>query len=213
MTEEASFGPMIYPFFPTSEYNGPRPQYLIVREIDFELRGQEDLVLFFSRGANIDLTNSQDQFEEIVDKVCNLTFAFPATRPRLTQPYKSTLSLSNNRLSYVIYVLTKKNWQFARRGWPITVMLTPTGRYYGARRADASGYVGADSGQDIDGNFTWIRDDCHVAFFIADGRSPAPDGDNINLHVDLTFRDLDQNEYYMPLIIDPDIRWPGGSEP
>jgi hypothetical protein len=34
----------------------------------------------------------------------------------------------------------------------------------------------------------------------------------INLHVDLLFKSEDDEELYMPVIIDPDIRHPGGSE-
>lgn len=208
MTEEANAIMTTYPFDPPANYDGPMPRHVIVREITFAPR-ENELKFYFSRGIDIDLDSYPDSFEEIVDKVCNRSFAFPPRPLKLVSPFKSPLSLSNNRFSYVVYVLSEnKNWQFSRRGWPITITKLPIGRYYNGRRADKSGHAKADPG-----DFLNNRDDCNVAFFIADGRNPAPDGDNINLHIDLTFRDVGETPYFMPLIVDPDIRWPGGSQP
>jgi len=211
MTDAARTAFFRHPFEPTLPDPGLHPDRVIVREIDFRVPGRR-LEFYFSRGRTVDLAATGQTLQSVVDSVCDGTFQFPAQPPRLNRPYRSPLSLENDQLSYVVYLLNSgKDWQFARRGWPISIAVARTKNYYAAHRADASGHAGADDGS----NFSRERDGCHVAFFIADGRLASSDekyGDFINIHVDLVYRDTDETRF-MPLIIDPDVRYPGGSEP
>ncbi len=53
-----------------------------------------------------------------------------------------------------------------------------------------------------------LRDRCKIAFLAAKGKAATYDH-AINLHVDLVFDRVKPR--LMPLMIDPDVRYPGGS--
>jgi hypothetical protein len=59
------------------------------------------------------------------------------------------------------------------------------------------------------GEFKPVADGSRVAYFIADNRASGNFVNHgFNIHVELTFRG---SHVRLPIVIDPDIRWPGGS--
>ena len=124
----------------------------------------------------------------------------------------SPLSLNNSqKIRYIVYVLSDKNWQFARSGTPLTISSEhyDLELYSEAQRVDAFGTADDGSAEGAE------KDRCRVAYFVANGikaHADAPNRDyvhRLNLHVDIY--NADDGGTILPLIIDPDIRYPGGS--
>jgi hypothetical protein len=114
-----------------------------------------------------------------------------------------------------------------RIGRPITVGTKGSSKqaYFNGKRVFTSA-TDSDRGTDFDAHPSTARDGSKVAYFIADAHEAGKDEPNnhydhaINLHVDLIFEaqpplptSTSVARYYMPLVIDPDIRYPGGSQP
>jgi len=159
----------------------------------------------------------------LVDNVCRPAYVFNNGElpPDPTKPYGSPLSLKVPDLSYVIYKLSKRSWQFACRGYPLTVGTSSYSRYFcfEASRcapyhtgAIGEGYDGRDQGSAFEVP-VMPRNECKVAFFVVNGtlaRANEADGEYehaFNLHVDLLFAD----DHHLPIMIDPDVRYPGGA--
>ena len=191
--------------------NHGRPEWAIIREVDISVSGQR-IDFKFSKGHRVAVVDDA-AFENLLAELAIRTFpGGTAGYSPPKWPYGSSLSVNNQGLSYIIYVLADKKWQFARYGAPITVSLVASSKkaYFEGRRIDRSGQV--DKGETT-------KDGCIAAYFIADA-AMAAQGDNeyvdrINLHVDLRYEDPatppTNPPVYMSIIVDPDVRHPGGS--
>jgi len=200
--------------------NANRPTLATVREIDFITDAEVGpLHIGFSRTKNdVDVENyghGAGLKRLLIDIHSGDFWETGEDSGSLKEPFDSTLSLNNKDLRYIIYVLSDKNWQFSRAGWPITVGQEgyEQAAYFDAFRVDKYGYK--DKGDDR----RLTRDGCRVAYFIANGDKALEKTDcyshPINLNIDLVFlfeQDSRLVSRYMPIIIDPDIRHPGGSD-
>lgn len=191
------------------------PQWAIIREIDWKVvpneAGEEDdqLVFYYSNFTPDVQIRSKQDFIDLLTDVCRPDYQFTGGGPSEPKdPYGTKLSLdSRKRWSYVIFKLASRPWQFARKGYPLKFgdAGTMAKLYFNGRRVNEAGVE--DKGDDP----TNLRDDCMVAYFISDARNipiqyPYPHA--FNLHVDLKF---DGGAGHMPVIMDPDVRHPGGS--
>lgn len=227
------FGPRSIPFEklgPFSATGRPLPKYAIVMEVDFKTRlndgGIEELLFYFSQYHEVvDLTAygtpAYGGIEKLIDDVCSPHFVFDnqvPIEPDPGYPYASPLSLRNETRSYVVYRLSSKNWQFGRRGFPITVGSMGEDKDYcfDAFKVPASGYGDRDPGFPFHSTANQPLDDCKVAFFISDGEEARADVDDdqyshaINLHVDVEYKTPPRR---IPIMLDPDVRFPGGANP
>lgn len=183
-----------------------RPSRATVREIDFKISSDgKELEFFFSR-ADFSVPVNHDLDNLLLD-IQNDAFGYGNNadkEPR--EPFESRLSLGNKRYAYVIYRLSQnKNWQFCRDFAPITLgrKAYNSKRYFEARRYDRDGSISkVEDGEPA-------ADNSIVAYFIADNENYGNYlGHSINLHVDLLYRGTRRR---LPIVIDPDIRYPGGS--
>lgn len=204
------------PYYPTDPSNGKlSPSSAIVREIDFEQRGGE-LWFFFSRWSkDVKLSEYDNKIDKLVNEIVEGGFRrWEPDPPVLDIPYSTPLSLKNDKLKYVIYVLSNKSWQFTRVGYPITIGPKPSSRgiYFDAFRIFES-YADRDLGGPFDDPAAKPRDNCKMTCFISDGKTAKGSKNEydhpINLHVDLVFRAVKPR--YMQIMIDPDVRFPGGA--
>lgn len=124
-------------------------------------------------------------------------------------PHKSPLSVKNFKYSYLIFKLTGKNWQFSRDKDPFSIGLPGLKKklYFQARRVDDQGATVSPGD---------VKDDCKIAYFISDGAkatsgTPRRYSDDFNFHLDLIYYDSAGARQHMPIVIDPDVRYPGGS--
>lgn len=136
------------------------------------------------------------------------------------QPFSCDLSLDINDLCYVVIMLPReKNWQFARIDSPITVPIQPithpaaTPVAWEARLVNDDGITETPGVPAQGGNPAVVKQGFRTAYFIVDGRYVAAPSMGtrkempFNLHIEV----LSSNGTYIPIIIDPDVGYPGGS--
>jgi hypothetical protein len=208
-----------YPFGRAADRMGkPNPTTAIIREIDFTAPGNNDLYVYYSRYTKPITVIDEVELRKILISVYDPGFPYDKFAPMAPEePFDSQLSLNNDELRYIIFRLKAgKNWQFAREGWPITIGDEGKNYFYEAHRVDRKGIW--DKGDDR----KLIRDGCQVAYVIAAADEVlAKTGaycHPINLHIDL-IHEVDglldgkpiKKTCYLPLIVDPDVRYPGGS--
>jgi hypothetical protein len=216
MTDSINIEPLVYtlPFhIIRKKWIGSKPTLATLREVSFaESNGH--LRFFFSKWSN-DFNIGSNGISELCARILNGDDVWVnETEPPLVEPYDSPMSLQVEELRYVVYVLAPGNWQFASRGYPLTMGTKGAGKdtYYDAHRVWGQNPADADQGTPFDDDNVTPRDGCKIAYMIADGlgsRSGEPNGKyvhRLNLHVDLLF-----GSKRMPIMIDPDIRYPGGS--
>jgi hypothetical protein len=176
------------------------PKIATVREIDFQPIGNF-LEIYFSR-ASFDVNIPQGKtINDVISGWNNSSWTH--------HPYKSgnwkygtnqkqkvpvtPMSLRCDDLRYVVYILSHKSWEFSE---PDTDFVVPFS-------------VGAS------GKSYFLSDGASgkkkAAYIIANGKDAASGKESychgINIHVDLIY----DNGARVPLVIDPDIRHPGGS--
>jgi hypothetical protein len=191
------------------------PTVATVREVDVEASGKW-VSFFFSRANHfINLATYTGGFDQLLKDVQRPDFDFPDDASNRPDPPLTPLSLNNQGLTYVIYKLSDKNWQFCRNHPPFSIGPKLTGKkiYCEARRLTPWGTKERVIQNPTTEEWSPVTDDCAVAYFIADGRKALGTTGvythAINIHVDLVFPG--QVPAYTPLIIDPDVRHPGGS--
>jgi hypothetical protein len=197
----------------------PIARYATVREIEFAPDGDR-LRMYFSKWSNeVDL-NPYGGIQGLIDAIFSTSQPYRfqhETESVPDSPYLSGLSLRNGSLRYIVYVLSAKQWQVCRIGRPVTLgkKAADSGVYYNARRSWAPGPGGTDNGTSFEADENQGRDGCKVLYFLANGTAalaqsqpPNEYEHRINLHVDL----IQDAQHRIPIIIDPDIRFPGGSD-
>jgi hypothetical protein len=196
---------------PTRQYNEATnpPPLAIIRKIDYKIQqgaNGDELIFYYSDYApNMRIRSLQD-FRDLLRRVSTSNADFVGSPSPPQGQYDSPLSLdSKGVLTYVIFKLSDRHWQFARKGPPITIGARGHGAraYFNAIRVDAQGMPDPTPGAE--------KDNHKVAYFIVDGRqipAPYPYPHPFNLHVDLRFTG---GAGHLPIVIDPDIRHPGGS--
>jgi hypothetical protein len=203
----------------------PLPKWAIVMEIDFKEHvntdGVKELLFYFSRYNDVVNLEAYGGIERLINDVSRPGFTFTHDEPIYPDPvlpHSSPLSLRNEQRSYVIYRLSAKNWQFGRRGYPITVGTADDDKDYcfDAFKVPSSGYADRNPGFAFTSMTETPLDNCKVAFFISDGEHALHvGGENeyshaINLHVDLVYKSPARR---IPIMVDPDVRFPGGAHP
>jgi hypothetical protein len=212
MPDGRDLRPRTLPIEDLEEYTGSVfPSAATVREIDCEVVNNR-IYFFFSRGTYlVDLKSYVGGLPGLLGDVRTGKFIYTDDTSNRPDPPETPLSLNNRRFSYVIYKLSSKNWQFCRDHPPVSIgeLGKAAGVYFNARRIDENG---KEERVDIDRRLP-VTDNCMVAHFIADGfKATGFTGSYthaLNLHVDLIYEERERA--YIPLVIDPDVRNPGGS--
>lgn len=208
----------VYQQLPTVAMDeGPNhyPTIATVREIDVEAT-HNWVSFFFSRGTYfVDLTTYPGGFDGLLRDVQSGAFRYEDDMSNRPDPPATPLSLNNQTLTYVVYKLADKNWQFCRNHPPFSMgpKLENSKLYCEARRVTRFGVKERVVQNPVTKEWSPVTDDCTVAYFIADGFAALGTTGiythAINIHVDFVFRAAETS--YTPIIIDPDVRHPGGS--
>ena len=184
----------------------PPPAFATVREVDIKINANKIEVKYSKANYNVDIQNFGG-LQPLLARIASDSLAMPDS-PAPRPPYKSQLSLMNKTYCYVILKITGKNWQFSRDRDPFSIGLVSTQPevYFEPRKVDDQGNI-VPRGT--------VQDDCRIAYFIADGATAFDDSeiyeDPFNLHLDLLDEDSNGDPSPVPIIIDPDVRFPGGS--
>lgn len=186
----------------------PEPVSATVREIDihFDPLTNRFITKFTKANYHVNVT-SYGGIAGVVSRLAHNNL--PMTDDAAPKPpFTNQLSLQNKIYCYVVFKLTGKNWQFSYNEDPFSVALQSTVPeiYFSPRKVDQQGNILA-RGTD--------QDNCKIAYFIADG-AVAYDVDPqyvdpFNLHLDVMDTDSAGQPSRIPIIIDPDVRYPGGS--
>lgn len=209
-------GDRSYPFGRAANRNEkPRPEFATVREVDFSVSPNgNNLVIFYSRYTKDIYIKDEVELRKFLISLYDSNFEYETGAPPApSDPFDSQLSLNNDNLRYIVFRLKDgRNWQFAREGWPITIGEQGKDYFYDAYRVDMNGV--ADRGDDR----KLIRDGCKVAYVMAAADEVFAETGAychpINLHIDLAIEvqgSATKKRCYLPIIVDPDVRYPGGS--
>lgn len=121
-----------------------------------------------------------------------------------------SINFDRTPLRYVVLKLSSRhNWQFSSSCAPFMMDRSDEGknRFFEARRFDPTGNV-------IDGAV--VQDGCKFAYFIVDPtkfktNSQGEFQHRFNIHIDLLEMNGSLIDNRIPIIIDPDVRHPGGN--
>ncbi len=161
-------------------------------------------------GACSSTVADEQSFRDILKGV--VKGSYPAnwtTPPNPRRPLTdSDLSIYTNEICYIAFVLNhkkKKHWRYTLVGDPIKKWRESPNNYSNLKRMDRNGNV-------LPGHRPQSK--CIAAYFVADGASSSNGVSSyehyFNLHVDILHKN---NGTYVPIVIDPDVRYPGGNEP
>lgn len=185
------------------------PEIATVRQIDIE--GSPARLDAKFTGANYEVAlDDAGGLNAVLRRLAtNQPTPFPWPDQHEPKPdFTTPLSLQNRKHAFVIVRLTGKNWQFSYDKAPFSLSLdaAKTGAYLHARKVDSQGGI-------VDPNTPTAN--CKIAFFVAEGHrvwnGTDPFIHGFNLHLDLRYKDSKNRDSYMPVIVDPDVRYPGGS--
>ena len=141
----------------------------------------------------------------------------------------NALSASNNKKAFIAFVLDQNiiNWRYIQenREAPtdshqyedevIKIGYDSDKRYYGnLKKIDSKGNIYKRDQNCSENNQQICNKNIVGAYVLANGDRRAADAnydyrDSFNLYVEV----VDRDDQGIPLIIDPDVRWPGGNEP
>lgn len=209
---------------PMDERTGshPQPQQAIFYRLESATRGRTIQFHYTARRIWTGLS-SHDDFKAKMTKLIAQEKGDigddPAKRTRdnnaqSTNRSKDTLlsiNFENIPLSYIVIKLSSRyHWQFSRTVAPFMMDKSDKNRncFLEARRFDSAGNLVDDNNETKDG--------CRFSYFIADPSKFITNANNefqhrFNIHIDLLEMDGATIDSYMPIIIDPDVRHPGGN--
>jgi hypothetical protein len=191
-----------------------KPKVGLLCEVDFELspKAPKRLRFYYSRMQSIAL--GSQTIEEKVAEIATGTLPKPFKKPR-GGPRLSSMSLNNRQNAYLIFMLNAdKDWQYAR-GAPCFTLSDKEGleKYY--MNPIAVDAAGNPIKVDEKGKPLENSNKATVAYFVAVGdkaNSEHPSNeDGFNIHVDLN-EESATTARFVPIIVDPDVGHPGGSE-
>lgn len=204
------------------------PSKVILFSIDFDMARRTDtdgedleersFSLRYNRSASDTLEDSsEDGLEAYLAKV--MKREEPASgwyKPHQENGTRTPLSICNQEDAVIIFVIgRKRNFWFATEDVPFRVLVDRQQYYVEAKRAILK--VNRDPyttrGQEY-------LDECRCAYFIAysgllanshlDGKDkPTP----FNIYLDLVVKLENNHDALLPIVIDPEVGWPGGNRP
>lgn len=193
----------------------PQPKSAIMLEVTLDQASLPNVVFKYSKIWDSPNFNGADPHKEFLKWVAGLIGNPIGGRsliydgaPGNRQPTK--MSIKTKKLTYIVFRLDPAmNWRFSSDGMPISMDKYWNGRnvFYAGSHLDANG---TEVGPAKNNSYKH-------AYFVVDaknGKPPSPPTQEVearfNLHVDFV-EGSNNNDPYTPVIIDPDVRYPGGN--
>lgn len=186
------------------------PLRLSARELDIDVKSGI-MEIKYTKTSDIIPISNRAKFNDNLKIIAQNNYVFDNQDGCYIDPFKSQLSIGNYQL-YTIYVIKlkkDKKIQFSNIG-PVISTRQEFEKYFSEpRKFDENGNIYTPSTQ---------KNDCHGIYFFMDGLLASTEfGGNFsvpfNLHIDYISKDSGNTNSYVPIIIDPEIRYPGGSGP
>ncbi len=184
------------------------PTVALLFKLDIDTTGGE-LNISYPRAKRVSLSTAYPMAELLKD-IASPRFNFNAQKKE--EPYNSALSIRNNELAYIVFKLAgKKKLQFSNSDYLFSVGSSAPDALFGeAHKVDGQGKAHVPGSNAIG---------CQVAYFAMDGQNANPtdlaNGMPFNIHLDFISKskrpDQPSVDSLVPFILDPDIRYPGGT--
>lgn len=207
-------------YVPFGDYEDQVPTRLSARLL--EIKGNvANLTIEFTHGSERASTNPPQTKKEL-DLLLKNEFnrdAFKGRKPMGPRPpvppikdRETSLSLASDEWTLVIIRLPHNaKYQFNRRGAPFSAIGNHIGRFGETGKLDSAGNVISQRKiveKDGAGNEV-IHDGCKTAYFVIKGMEYTTTP--FNVHLDIVGKHTTGEDYHIPIIIDPDVRHPGGN--
>jgi hypothetical protein len=194
---------------PEAPQNYVYPNIATIREIDIQSSDGRLDAKFVGANYEVDLDEAGGLSQVLTRLATGRPTPFPMPDSLVQKrKFKTPLSLQNKVHSYIIIRLTGRNWQFSYDKAPFSVGIdgAKSEAYWQARKVDGQGRIVAPGTP---------TKDCRLAFFVSDGVKALGRlrrySHGFNLHLDLKYKNSENEDSFMPIVIDPDVRYPGGS--
>lgn len=211
---------------PMNESNEELPKDVLIWEIDFDKINPEDVEdihmkkniinVHYRRVAKHVLAQGND-IDDFLKEAAkgnlpqDLTWHEVEWTPRNGNPPRETpLSIRHNEHAHMIFLLKEMNWQFMGGHDPFRVQKDKGTRYTRPRCAwIKDGAPVAERQPD--------RGQCRVAGFVSNAKADMGVQrefvTQFNFYISIKITGKDGKERYLPLVIDPDVGYPGGNIP
>jgi hypothetical protein len=223
-----NFEPKLYPDQPIPDNSSVVPTYGIIYMVDLDVKNNK-IEYYYSGGMSKSLSNGdigakRTEFEGWLRQVVDGDNQYPMgwKNQRLNKKCRqvnqtanchrkdNNLSMPNNQNAFIAFVLNpQKNWSYIVEDRATTTLdpevLTrfegSSHNYHDLRKMTRRGHV-------FTNNVT--KPDVVAAYLTANGvaASASRQPDYFNLYTIVT----DDDGESIPIVIDPDVRWPGGNE-
>lgn len=177
--------------------NDPAPTQILVRQIGL-VDGPGGPFGFI--GPDAPRPYSAQTFDRLLDDLLEGSYAPTADVELFNRPLDVNCSATT---LFVFYLSNQRDWRFTRHARAITLGdFDPEAQknYYGLRHVTDDGISGAPP----------LTSDCKIAFFTAKKTSDRF-AHPFNLNIELVYTTDSEGTNTVPMVIDPDIRYPGGS--
>ena len=194
---------------PVSTGNGILPNWVFALEVDLTVKGGgKDISIDFSGGSLWD-SGSPQNTRAILKEIANGEKKYFKNLGYMADKRMSA-HLKYNDICFIFYLCEKIDWEYSASQTPISLN---NGDYYNKYVRDS--YRVDKNGNNIPPKI--IAADCRTAYVVINGvgcyNYKPSDSFPFNLLVDLMYKSTSGVRRKLPIVIDPEIQWPGGTRP
>lgn len=198
----------------------PQPTHAVFYRLNIDVTQGDIELRYTARAVWTGISDHQDFEKKMATLITSGNGNIGNVRPKRTRDTNAgpagrskdthlSINFDKIPLSYVVLKLSsRRNWQFSSANAPFMMDKKDEGaeRFFEPRRFNARGEV-------IDNSKT--ADGCTFAYFIVDPSKFEMDSEGgfqhrFNIHIDIVEGDDTTIDNRIPIIIDPDVRHPGG---
>lgn len=202
---------------PETQPMGPAPTYppnrIILWKVRLKIKSDDEVDIDYVKCAE-DKLDTGENIDKYLKRLSRNVGAIAWKDPDYTNPGKTSLSIAHNGYSYMVFVLTKHNWQFSEEMDPFRIEDGKEGYYLDPKCVWKQGRESYVARQPPKGASSTIA--CFVANAEEDyNNSPTKPRFNsrFNIYVDFILDSTGGGPRLLPITIDPDVGYPEGTKP
>jgi len=201
----------------------PLPNKIIFREISLKMSRTDPVSIRFEyfKSGRLDVRNGFSDVQSFESHLLPYLDDRDVPNRTWTRHNRDGHSIRNTHMSLkcgeptiVVFKLRKiYDWQFRNNGSAITVPETYVGGpIFHSRTIRANGTI--IDPDDLTGG---EHNDCRYCYFVVEGSDTKEYAVPFNIHLELPISESTDGgreifDYLLPIVVDPDVRWPGGSD-
>lgn len=189
--------------------NGVLPKWVFALEVDLTIKGGgKDISIDFSGGDLWD-SGSPQNTKSILKEIANGNKKYFKNLSHMSDKRMSA-HLKDYDICFIFYLCKKIDWEYSASQTPISLN---DGDYYNKYVRDS--YRVDKNGDNIPPKKIALG--CRTAYVVVNGAGcythKSDDSFPFNLLVDLMYTSASGVPRKLPIVIDPEIQWPGGTRP